>query len=74
MHVAPDNATAADQMARRIFDAAERLATQPLTGRRGRRKGTRELPVPRTAYLLIYRTRPREVQILRVLHHSRKNP
>jgi toxin ParE1/3/4 len=74
MHVAPDNAAAADQIARRILDTAQRLATQPLTGRRGRRTGTRELAVPKTAYLLIYRIRPNAVQILRVLHHARKYP
>ncbi len=53
LYIAPDDPSAADQMAGRILSAAHRLATHPLTGRPGRRKGTRELPVPRTPYLLI---------------------
>lgn len=54
MYIVPDDAVAADQMAERILDAAQRLVTHPLSGRPGRRKGTREFPVPGTPYLLIY--------------------
>ena len=74
MYIVPDDAVAADQMAERILDAAQRLVTHPLSGRPGRRKGTREFPVPGTPYLLIYQARSHAVQVLRVLHHSRKYP
>ena len=74
LHVAAENPHAADQMAERILTAARELALHSLIGRPGRRNGTRERVVSHTPYLLIYRARAHSVQILRVLHHSRKYP
>jgi len=42
-----------------------------MMGRAGRRSGTRELPVPGTPYLLVYRVKRESVQMLAVLHGAR---
>ncbi len=48
------------------------LAEHPELGRVGRVGGTRELVVTGTPYLLVYRIRGDELQILRVLHGRRQ--
>ncbi len=52
------------------------LADHPEAGRRGRLDGTRELVIPRTAFLLIYRIdkKAQKVEILRLLHGAQKWP
>jgi len=64
----------AEAVENRIRSAAMRLGVFPFVGHRGRISGTRELPVPRTSYTLIYRVRGKRVQILRVLHQRRMYP
>lgn len=44
------------------------LSDHPKAGRTGRRRGTRELVVAGTPFILVYRVRPSRVEILRVLH------
>ena len=73
-YIAQDNPLAAQQVIVRVIHAVELLAGQPGLGRPGRVHGTRELPVPRTRYLVPYRVRGRRVEILRVFHTSRKPP
>jgi plasmid stabilization system protein ParE len=72
--IALDNLAAADTVETRIRTAAARLGTHPFLGRVGRLAGSRELPVARTSYTLIYRVRRNRVQILRVLHQRRRFP
>jgi len=50
------------------------LAEHPELGRLGRVRGTRELVVTGTRYLLIYRVKGDEIQILRVLHGRQQWP
>ena len=52
------------------------LSEYPEAGRSGRRRGTRELVISGTPFILIYRvrTRPARVEILRVLHGKQKWP
>lgn len=52
------------------------LADHPEAGRGGRLDGTRELVIPRTAFLLIYRIdeKAQRVEILRLLHGAQKWP
>lgn len=52
----------------RIERAESLLTSQPAIGTPGRRAGTREYPVARTGYTLIYRLTPAKIQILRFLH------
>jgi toxin ParE1/3/4 len=73
-YIAADDPTAARVVVRRITEAVGLLATQPAMGRPGRVAGTRELPVPKTRYLIPYRVRNGVVEILRVFHTSRRPP
>ena len=72
-YVARDN-VAASRLVERIYEAVEQLKQYPSLGRAGRVPGTRELVVPRTAYILSYRVREGVVEILRVLHGARRWP
>ena len=74
LYIATDSLPAADAVARRIIEAAEQLPSYPKLGRPGRVAGTRELPVGRTPFTLIYRLRTSRVSIARVLHQRRKYP
>jgi len=73
-YIARDNPTAAKQTAKRIRDAVKGLATYPHMGREGRVAGTRELVVPATSYIVVYRLRAEIVEILTVLHGAQEYP
>jgi len=73
-YLATDFPARADSQLDRILDAAEKLATFPELGRRGRIPGTRELVIPATPFLIAYRVYRAEIQILAVLHGSRRWP
>jgi plasmid stabilization system protein ParE len=61
-------------MARRILEAVDYLLRHPNLGRPGRVRATRELVVSGTPFIVVYRVRVDEVQLLGVLHHARKWP
>jgi toxin ParE1/3/4 len=69
-----DSPDAARRMAERVDEATGYLLDYPHMGRPGRVMSTKELVVSGTPFVVIYRVRGRVVQILRVLHHSRKWP
>ena len=73
-YVAQANPDAAEKTAARIWEATQMLADHPEIGRSGRVPNTRELFVPETSYIVPYRVVGNAVQILRVLHTSRKWP
>lgn len=73
-YIARDNADAAKRVVERLRQATERLARYPESGRPGRIAGTRELIVPGLPFILPYRVRPTTIEILRVLHASRRWP
>lgn len=73
-HLAADDPRAAQMIVRRILQAVDALAEHPEIGRPGRVPGTRELVVTRTRYLIPYRVKDNEVQVLRVFHTSRRLP
>jgi toxin ParE1/3/4 len=52
----------------------ERLALHPFSGRVGRAPRTRELVVPRTPYVVAYRVRGENVEILAVIHGAQRWP
>jgi toxin ParE1/3/4 len=71
-YIALHNPPAADQIARRITEAVERLATFPASGRPGRKPNTRELAISDTPYLVVYGVRSGVVHILRILHTAQR--
>jgi plasmid stabilization system protein ParE len=73
-YIAAEDVAAARLVARRIFEAVERLVDRPSAGRPGRVPGTRELVVRNTRYIVPYRVRGDAVEILRVFHTSRRLP
>lgn len=74
IYVAQDKPSAADKQVGFILAAVAGLAAFPESGREGRRKGTRELVVGRTPYLVPYRIRGDRVEVLRVLHGRQRWP
>ncbi len=73
-YVREDNENAAKRLVARIFSAVGMLTRHPGAGREGRVKGTRELAVARTPYIIAYRVRHDEIQILAVIHGARRWP
>lgn len=53
-HIRIDDPGAAERVAQTIYDRAERLGAHPYLGRRGRVMGTRELPLPRLPFIILY--------------------
>ena len=72
--IARDNSAAAARIVAKILDHADTLATHPHLGRAGRVADTRELVVPATPFVVPYRVRGDEVQILAVFHGARRWP
>jgi len=73
-YIATEDPAAARLVVGRIVTAVNLLVGQPALGKPGRLPGTRELLVPKTRYLIPYRIRADQIEILRVLHTSRKPP
>lgn len=67
-YIARDDRRTAQDVAGRIWDAAETLRLSPERGRVGRVPGTRELLPPNLPYILAYRVRNGELHIMRVIH------
>jgi toxin ParE1/3/4 len=73
-YVAQDNVRAAESVLERIFSAVEMLQLYPQIGRAGRVKGTRELVIAATPFVVAYRSRRAGIEVLAVLHAARKWP
>ena len=72
--IAQDNPQAAGQVVTLIITQINQLSTQPAMGRPGRVVGTRELVISNSHYLVPYRIKNNQVEILRVFHTSQKPP
>lgn len=72
-YIARDDVMAAIRVRDEIETQIERLADHPLSGRKGRLQGTRELVITRTPFVVIY-TVAETIEILRVLHGARHWP
>jgi toxin ParE1/3/4 len=64
----------ADAIIERILSSIDLLERHPNLGREGRIKGTRELVVTGTRFVVFYRLHRNQVEILGVLHAARKWP
>lgn len=73
-YIARDAPTASAEIVIRILDQAEMLAIHPHIGRPGRVPEMRELVVTGTPFLVPYRVRGDEVEVLAVFHGARRWP
>lgn len=75
-YIAQDNPQAALGQLAEIERQTDLLPSQPEMGRPGRKKGTRELVVNRTPFILVYRVKPRvkRIELLRLLHGAQQWP
>ena len=64
----------ADTVVDRILAGIDVLEQYPNLGRQGRLDGTRELVITGTPFIVFYRLRKSQVEILGVLHAARKWP
>jgi toxin ParE1/3/4 len=72
-HIAADKPLAAAEFMAAVRTSVDRLGSFPLLGRVGALDDTRELVVHRN-YLVTYRLRSNEVQVLQVSHVARDRP
>jgi len=72
--ISSDSPASADLVVERVFSAVDLLKTQPQMGRVGRVDGTRELAVPRTSYLIVYRVLAGALELIAILHGSQQWP
>ena len=73
-YVARENPSVADDTVERILSAVEVLERYPQIGRKGRVTRTRELVVTGTPFLVTYRVKADQIEILSVLHGARRWP
>ncbi len=73
-YIAQEDPAAAQRVVGRVGDAVRLLEDHPSMGRAGRVPGTRELVVSGTPYIVPYRVRGQEIEMLRVYHGARKWP
>lgn len=73
-YIAQDNPKAALDTVCKIIKSVEVLADHPAIGRPGRVMSTRELIVEGTPYIVPYRVRAKQIEILRVLHAAMQWP
>lgn len=73
-YIAQDNPTAAAEVAERISKNVDLLIDQPGMGRAGRVEGTKELVISGTPYIVPYRVKKDEIQLLRVFHGAQQWP
>jgi toxin ParE1/3/4 len=73
-YISRDNQAAALAVHAAILRQVGQLAEHPRIGRPGRVKGSRELVVSGTPYIVAYRVAGQDVTILRVLHGAQQWP
>lgn len=73
-HIEHDSQDAARRVAERILECVDRLQEQPLMGRPGRVRGTRELVIAGTPYIAPYRVKGDVMEMIAVFHGRQKWP
>jgi len=73
-YIARHDPKAASRTVLRVREACRRLTAMPESGRPGRVPETRELVVSGTAFVVPYRIRDGEAELLAVLHGARRWP
>jgi toxin ParE1/3/4 len=72
--IALDSEQNAALVADRILTSVALLAKHPEMGRPGRIVGTRELVIPRTPFVIPYRVRNQQLELIAVFHGRQKWP
>jgi toxin ParE1/3/4 len=57
-----------------IYQTIGTLRAMPYRGRPGREEGTRELVMPRLPYIVIYRIKDNDVELLHIYHGAQHRP
>lgn len=70
-YIAKDNPLAAVDTVFKILNTVEILADHPYAGKRGRVKGTRELIISNSPFIVPYRIHRHQIDILRVFHSAK---
>ena len=73
-YIARDKPEAAARLVTKILDHAQALSEHPMKGRPGRAPQTRELVITGTPFVVPYRLRGNDVEILAVFHGARRWP
>jgi toxin ParE1/3/4 len=73
-YIAMDNLAAAIDQDELIERQVDQLLKQPRLGRPGRVKGTRELVVGKTPFIVVYRILGNNIEILNLLHGAQRWP
>ena len=73
-YISEENSNTARALLAEIKSRAITLQDNPQLGRIGRVDGTRELMLTGTQFILPYRVKNQQIQILAVLHKARKWP
>ena len=68
------NPSAAQRIAKTIYESAGALSTFPNRGRSGRIQGTRELPLASLPFIVVYRVLAETVEIASVIHGAQRWP
>jgi len=70
-YILRDSPTAAETVARKLFDAANSLESMPNRGRPGRAPGTRELVISSLPFIIVYQVTAEAVHVLHIHHGAR---
>ena len=73
-HIREDSPSAAQRIARTIYEGVAALRTMPQRGRIGRAQDTRELVFVPLPYIAVYEIIEERVQVLRIRHTSQDWP
>jgi len=73
-YVAADKPGAALRLVEQIEEGVRQLSVHPNLGRAGRVRGTRELVIAGTPFLVVYRLDAGQAVILTILHGARRWP
>lgn len=72
--IVDDNPKAAAQVNDFIIEAAAGLMSNPLIGREGIKRNTRELALNRYPYTIVYRVNAKTIRIVTILHQAKQYP
>ncbi len=72
--ISSESQPSARKVVKKILDSLKQLKSFPESGKDGRVNGTREFFVSTTPYFIVYKFKANHLEILNVLHSSRKWP